>query len=190
MILVSSCICLCPIYWSRVLSREWRCSWSSADRRCSNYIWVINNLIAYKGASYIRNLTVVQLHVPSHCWHMSKYTNIYPCFLKINSTWKTVNTEDVEKICDMQNFYFLWQLTKNSTDHFIIKQWDISNPGVCKNQNFPLKLTLNTQISWNFICHDSFLIYHIILIFAQSTTVWLKMHCAKFQNDLMTEMDG
>ena len=29
---------------------EWRCSWSSADRRCSNYIWVINNLIAYRGA--------------------------------------------------------------------------------------------------------------------------------------------
>ena len=26
---------------------EWRCSWSSADRRCSNYIWVINNFIAY-----------------------------------------------------------------------------------------------------------------------------------------------
>ena len=32
MLLVSSCICLCPIYWSQVLSREWRCSWSSADR--------------------------------------------------------------------------------------------------------------------------------------------------------------
>ena len=30
-----------------VLSREWRCSWSSADRRCSNYICVINNFIAY-----------------------------------------------------------------------------------------------------------------------------------------------
>ena len=58
MILVSSCICLCPIYWSQVLSREWRCPWSSADRRCSNYIWVINNSIAYKGASYIRDLTV------------------------------------------------------------------------------------------------------------------------------------
>ena len=27
--------------------REWRCSWSSADRRCSNYIWVIKNFIAY-----------------------------------------------------------------------------------------------------------------------------------------------
>ena len=55
MILVSSCICLCPIYWIQVLSREWRCSWSSADRRCSNYNWVINNLIAYKGAAYIRD---------------------------------------------------------------------------------------------------------------------------------------
>ena len=39
-------------------SREWRCSWSSADRRCSNYIWVIDNFIAYKGASYIRDFTV------------------------------------------------------------------------------------------------------------------------------------
>ena len=34
------------LYWSPVLSGEWRCSWSSTDRRCSNCIWVINNLIA------------------------------------------------------------------------------------------------------------------------------------------------
>ena len=27
---------VCPICRSQVLSREWRCSWSSADRRCSN----------------------------------------------------------------------------------------------------------------------------------------------------------
>ena len=46
MFLVSSCICLCPIHWSQVLSREWRCSWSSAGRRCSKYIWVINNFTA------------------------------------------------------------------------------------------------------------------------------------------------
>ena len=39
-----------------VLSREWRCSWSSADS--SNYIWVIDNFIACKCASYIRDLTV------------------------------------------------------------------------------------------------------------------------------------
>ena len=59
--------CMCPIHWSQVLSREWRCSWSSADRRCPNYIWVvINDYIAYWGvltskiccwwySSYIRN---------------------------------------------------------------------------------------------------------------------------------------
>ena len=34
-------------------------SWSSADRRCTNYIWVINNIIAYSGAPYIRGLTVI-----------------------------------------------------------------------------------------------------------------------------------
>ena len=50
---------LCPIHWSQVLSWEWRCSWSSADRHCSNYIWVINNFIAYWGASYIRDFTVL-----------------------------------------------------------------------------------------------------------------------------------
>ena len=43
-----------------MLSREWRCSWSSADRRCSNYIWVIDNFIAYWGASYIRDFTVFE----------------------------------------------------------------------------------------------------------------------------------
>ena len=61
MFLVLSCTCLCPIYWSHVSSWEWRCSWSNADRRCSNYIWVTNNIIAHKGASYIRDLTVYEL---------------------------------------------------------------------------------------------------------------------------------
>ena len=59
MFLLSACSCLCAIYWSHVLSGEWRCSWSSAGRRCSNFIWAINNLIGYQGASYIRYLTVV-----------------------------------------------------------------------------------------------------------------------------------
>ena len=35
MFLVSSCSWLCPIHWSQVLRCEWRCSWSSADRRWS-----------------------------------------------------------------------------------------------------------------------------------------------------------
>ena len=55
----SSCSYLCPVHWSQLWSREWKCSWSSANRRCSNYIWVINNFIVYLGASYNRGLTVV-----------------------------------------------------------------------------------------------------------------------------------
>ena len=59
MFLVYSCSCLRSIQWSQALSWEWRCSWSSADRRCSNYIWVINKFIAFWGATYIRGFTVV-----------------------------------------------------------------------------------------------------------------------------------
>ena len=65
MFLTSSCSCICPIQWSQVLSREWRCSWSSAGRRCSSYIWVIDNFIAYQGATYIRDLTVLLCSAPS-----------------------------------------------------------------------------------------------------------------------------
>ena len=69
MILVSSCSCLCLIQWSQLLSREWRCSWSSADRQCSNYIWVINNFIAFSGATYIRFLRYSQKtpHISPSC---------------------------------------------------------------------------------------------------------------------------
>ena len=56
MFLVSSCNYLCQIHWSEVLSREWRCSWSSADRRCVIFTWVINNSIAHWCVTYIRNL--------------------------------------------------------------------------------------------------------------------------------------
>ena len=69
MFLVSSCSCLCTIQWSLVLSREWRCSWSNADRQCSNYIWVSVNFIAYNGASYIRDLTVF-ISKQRHWWRI------------------------------------------------------------------------------------------------------------------------
>ena len=45
MFLILSCSCLCPNHCIQVFSWEWRCSWSSTDRRCSNYIWVINNFL-------------------------------------------------------------------------------------------------------------------------------------------------
>ena len=59
MFLVSSCSCLYAIYWEQVVSQGWRCSWSSAGRRCSNYIWLSNNLNAYYGAFYIRGFAVI-----------------------------------------------------------------------------------------------------------------------------------
>ena len=31
--------CICPIHRNQVLRQEWRCSWISAHRRCSNYEW-------------------------------------------------------------------------------------------------------------------------------------------------------
>ena len=57
MFLVSSYSCICPIYWMQVLSLERRRSWSNTDRRCSNYIWGINNLIANQSETYVRDLT-------------------------------------------------------------------------------------------------------------------------------------
>ena len=47
LIVSPSSSCLGANYGKQALSREWRCSWSSADRRCSNYIWVLNKFITY-----------------------------------------------------------------------------------------------------------------------------------------------
>ena len=83
MFLVSSCSCLCLIQWSQVLGWKWRCSWSSADRRCSIYIWVINNLIAYEVASYIRCMTV----------YMQQFISVPYCPIAYNTSqelWTSV----------------------------------------------------------------------------------------------------
>ena len=60
-------VVFCPIHWNQVSSWEWRCSWSSANRRCSNYIWMINNYIAYYSASCIRGFTVLLMYF-LHCY--------------------------------------------------------------------------------------------------------------------------
>ena len=39
------CCCFFASDWNQVLRQEWKCSCCSADRRCSNHIWVINNFI-------------------------------------------------------------------------------------------------------------------------------------------------
>ena len=87
MFLVSTCSCLCPIQWSQVLSREWRCSWSSADRRCSNYICVIDNFIAHQGATYIRDLTVSNFQANISAWWLR-------CLLQIALGWMSLYLTD------------------------------------------------------------------------------------------------
>ena len=61
MFLVLSCSCPCPNHWSQVFSPEWKCKSSSADRRSPNHIWMINNIIANEGTSYIRGLMVLHI---------------------------------------------------------------------------------------------------------------------------------
>ena len=102
MILVWSCSCLCPIHWSQVLIREWRCSWSSTDRRCSNYIWVIHNIISCYGATYIRGLTVY-----GSCGPMKKLLNVINLACRTNDNFQWLVK---------QNFlgpYGQWTLTLN-----------------------------------------------------------------------------
>ena len=53
-----------PIHWNQVLSRE-RCSWSSAERRCSNYIWAIINLLPTK----VRLILDVWRYITYSYWH-------------------------------------------------------------------------------------------------------------------------
>ena len=95
MFLVSSCNCFCAIYWSHVLSREWRCSWSSADRRCSNCIWVINNFSAYWGMSFIRGLVVrfypfysyAALYFPHLYWNITSCLLFLVCIQRFSTTF-------------------------------------------------------------------------------------------------------
>ena len=51
-----------------MLIQEWRCRWSSADRQCSNYIWVINNFIMPppSGAGGIMFLGCPSIHLSVH----------------------------------------------------------------------------------------------------------------------------
>ena len=90
MFLVSFCSCLCPIYWSQVLSWEWWCSWSSADRWCSNYIWVINNFIAHLGVPYIRGSTVHRMS-GTGCVILMQYRLLTSTLMKVHDddmAWK------------------------------------------------------------------------------------------------------
>ena len=92
---VSSCSCLRTIHWSQVLSGEWRCSWSSADRRYSNFIWVINSSIAYWGAAYIRSLTVLHITWLLHTHNDFSWEALLHYWWSCQSAWLLIPGFDV-----------------------------------------------------------------------------------------------
>ena len=89
-----------------MLSREWRCIWSSGDRRCSNYIWTIDNFIAHQGASYIRDLTLLK-----KLWKVITY----PC-------------HDVSKRGPMSQYGILWPSMLTHSGPKLIKDHNHSFP--------------------------------------------------------------
>ena len=108
MFLVSSCSYYCKICWIHVLSQEWRCSWSSVDGRCSNYIWVINNFTTYHGAPYIREFTV---------WMIS--------FLRSSKTPCMANGYHITNANSI-NLYFIWKVKSKWV--FVRLLLEIHNP--------------------------------------------------------------
>ena len=113
--LVSSCSCLCPIRWGQVLSREWRYSWSSADRRCSNYIWVIDNFIAYQGASLSKSFCVG--YISQHTMISQQSLQIFGCrTLPVNILRPRQNgrhfPDDIFKCIFFMKMYEFWDFTE------------------------------------------------------------------------------
>ena len=74
---------------------EWRCSWSSADRRCSDYIWVINNCIDNKGATYIRCLTV-------SCF-ITNQDDLLPDYVLLPAIWSCMWKTFPAFLCEISN---------------------------------------------------------------------------------------
>ena len=107
-ILVSFCSCHCPMHWSQALSPEWRCSWSSGDGLCSNYIWVINKFIAYWSASYITGFTVFELWLSHQLrWLLGA---LYAPSKQLNWCWSNIYGTKWNRIqlrsCPISNDFF------------------------------------------------------------------------------------
>ena len=82
MFLVPACSCHCPIHWSQLLCREWRCNWSSADRRCSDYIWVINNFLPIKVQLILEVLRYIKI------FQSKLLIQFWSQCLKTSTTWQ------------------------------------------------------------------------------------------------------
>ena len=139
-----------------MLSRKWRCSWSSTDSRCSNYIWGINNFIAHRGASYM--LLMRLLLICSFSEHIKSGKSITQevvavvALRKPGQKWPSVGSEThssdrkawsgrFRKCCQAGPTPILRtnevQYKLNSDDND-----DLYFPGLCTS---PIRMTLCTQ---------------------------------------------
>ena len=155
MFLVSSWSCLRSIHWSQMLSWEWRCSLSSADRRCSNYIWVINNLIAYKGVTYIRGFRVT--------WQCNDKETLYASLALCEGNLEVMNSHHTRSVMwtfDVSSLLASPCWLTNVKLPVIWAPWCADNFTIMQRQTdsyFWLYLSLgenSPQPTANFTCHS------------------------------------
>ena len=130
MFLVSSCRCLCPIHWSMVLFREWRYSWSSADRRYCIYILVINKFIAYYVATYVRGLSVdrkCDYHFSLQRWYTNPPNSYFT--LSINKTY------DISSHAKLSVYCIQVPINASTSDNSMKFRIDLCEPAKTKLRN-------------------------------------------------------
>ena len=102
MFLVSFCNCLCPNHQSQVLSREWICSWSSADRR-----WVVSNYIAYYGVTYILDIWLFIARDIRFCCSPMTFCASYDMF-RLPSHYSLLRYNSILSCCDQLDSFLCW----------------------------------------------------------------------------------
>ena len=135
MFLVLSCSCFCAVYWSQLLSREWRCSRSSTNRQCPNYIWMINKFIAYKGTSNIRGFRVGISNIRGF---RVGFWRIYMCYWALMSYYST-GVQIVS--CTLSDDSVLSESTGLFNPVLCVSQWNLF-----WQKNQPMRLCLSNQV--------------------------------------------
>ena len=147
MYFVSSFSCLGPFHWSHVLGREWRCSW-----RCSNYIWMINNFIAYLSATYIRGSNA------THLWYRSSLSHIQSAWrlqspatrLLFNSLFRLATNETTMHQDIPRGSPGIWgfALQNVSNAERVSISWRRRESVVVSHQIYRAKWNISSEIPW------------------------------------------
>ena len=111
-----SCGCLCRVPWSQILSREWRCSWSSADRRL--ILEVLRLLYALSGAWW------------RQAWKHTSPHSQYLCDEKpsFSSSFHSANNEERVSMS--------WNSDSHYISHINVSSWKSRHPCHLKTETF------------------------------------------------------